>query len=124
MNTRSFARGVITPKDSAAMWPRRSARMARPVRESRKLTANSADRPILSRSTIQNGGTPGMNGTAAIAAAKIRMGQRSLIASVLLFFDRGRGERTEQQHGDQQHEDDHLLVVGGVERGEGLDDAD
>src|ERR1700738_1118616 len=42
MKTRSFARGACTPKASAATWPRRSARIARPVRESSRFMVSSA----------------------------------------------------------------------------------
>ncbi|KAK0338847.1 hypothetical protein LTR94_036925, partial [Friedmanniomyces endolithicus] len=44
--------------------------------------------------------------------------------SVSLFLNRGRGERAQHQHGDDQGEDDDFLEVGGVERGERLDAAD
>ena len=42
MNTSSLARGVCTPNASAATWPRRSARIARPVRESSRFMVSSA----------------------------------------------------------------------------------
>ena len=41
MNTNSLARGVCTPNASAAIWPRRSARIARPVRESSRFMVSS-----------------------------------------------------------------------------------
>ena len=42
--------------------------------------ATSAERPILSNSTIQNGGMPGMNGIAAMTSANTMMGSRCVIA--------------------------------------------
>src|SRR3954465_11816973 len=95
-----------------------------PVSSTRPI-ATRAVRPTLSSSTIQNGGMPGTNGIAAMTSAKMRMGSRlCILALVLLFLDRRRRERAQQQHGNQEHENDHLLVVGGIEGRERLDDAD
>jgi hypothetical protein len=42
MKTSSFIRAVGTPNASAATWPRRNARTARPVRESSRFMVSTA----------------------------------------------------------------------------------
>jgi hypothetical protein len=75
-------------------------------------------------STIQNGGTPGMNGIAAMTSAKMKRGSRWFIAVIASLLDRGRCERAQHQHGKDQRKDDDLLEITGIERGERLDAAD
>src|SRR3954451_22668504 len=68
---------------------------------------------------------PETKGIAAMISAKMRMGSRlCILASVLLFLDRRRCERSQPQHGNQEHENDHLLAVEGIEGPERPDDAD
>src|SRR5207247_10332549 len=105
---------VSARKPRSGAWPN-EGRPPTPVRSTSPI-ATSADSPILSSSTIQNGGMPGIDGIAAITAAKIRMGQRSVIASILLFLDRRRGQRAQQKHRDQQREDDDLLEIARIKR--------
>ena len=53
-----------------------------------------------------------------------RRAPRKTISSARHIAIRRRGERAQQQHGNEQGEHDHLLKVGGVEGGEGFDRAD
>src|SRR5437764_206272 len=76
LHAKGFGGDVSAPQRAA--WPN-EVRPPTPVSSTSPI-ATSADRPILSNSTIQNGGMPGMNGIAAITKANTIMGNRCGIA--------------------------------------------